>query len=76
MNKIEMDLQIENGQTAVRGEGVGGWVERVKGLSQKKKSPHRHRQQCCDYWWDGGGGQVEEGERGVNGDGRRFDFGW
>ena len=38
MNKIEMDLQIENGQTAVRGEGVGGWVERVKGLSQKKKA--------------------------------------
>ena len=45
----------------------GGWG--VKGLTKKEKNAHGHRQQCGDY---GGRGemQVQEGIRGINGDGK------
>ena len=45
--------------TAVRGEGVGGWVRRVKGLKKERKT-HGHRQQCGDC-------QREEGVEGDRG---------
>ena len=35
-------IDTENRLTAVRWEGDGGWVKRVKGLG-KNKNPHRQR---------------------------------
>ena len=39
-NKLKQNrnrlIDIENRLTAVRGEGVGGWVKKVKGLSKEK----------------------------------------
>ena len=54
MNKINKQnrnrlIDTENRLTAVRGEGVGGLGEKVKGLSQKTATIHRHRQQYGDY---------------------------
>ena len=60
---------IENGLTAVRGEGLAwGWMKRVKGLSKrktKKQETHRHRQQHGDYQREK---RVRGNKRGYGGD--------
>ena len=49
MNKLNYQsgdslMDIKNRLAAVRGEGVGGWVRRMKGLSkEKKRKTHGHR---------------------------------
>ena len=40
------------------------------------KTKTKAKPQSGDYQRKGGGGRVEEGNGGVNGDGRRLDLGW
>ena len=49
--------------------------ERGKAIKQKRKT-HRHKQQRGDYQRVGVGEGSKEGKEGINGDGRRLDFGW
>ena len=51
-------------------------MEKVKGLSKKTKQSKTHRYQYGDYQRKKGVGEVEEGERGINGDGQKLDLGW
>ena len=70
-------MDTENRLTADRGEGVGGWVRRVKGLSKEiKRNTHGHRQQYGNCQREGRWREVEEDKGGINGDGRRLDLGW
>ena len=49
----------------------------VKGLNrQTDKQTHRHRQHYDDYQGKGVVGELEKEKGGINGDGRRLDFGW
>ena len=69
-----MDIQDRlTERTAVRGEGIGGWVRKVKGLSKEtKRKTHGHRQQYGDCQRKVGG---REGIGGIKGDGKRLDLG-
>ena len=52
-------------------------MKTVKGFSKlANKQTHRRRQHYGDEQREKGVGQVEEGKRGINGDGRRIDLGW
>ena len=52
-------------------------MKTVKGFSKlANKQTHRRRQHYGDEQRKKGVGQVEEGKRGINGDGRRIDLGW
>ena len=55
--------------TVSQGRGVG---REDKGIKEK---PQRHRQECGDYQRERGVGEIEESRGGINGDGRRLDFG-
>ena len=69
-------MDTENRLTAVRGDGVGGCVRRVKGL--RKKKTQGHREQYSDWRGNGVGG-CRRGQREDNWKktwaGRRLDLG-
>ena len=64
--------------TAVREEGFGGWVRRVKRLSKVKKRLMDTYSGMLNggYQRKIGWGKREQGKRELNGDGRRLDWGW
>ena len=76
MNKQNRNklIDTENRMKAVREEEGWGLSEIGGGIKQKKTT-HRHRQQYSDHQRERGRGQGEEGKQGLNGDGRKLDFG-
>ena len=71
-------MDTENRLTAVREEGFGGWVRRVKRLSRVKKRLMDTYSGMLNggYQRKRGWGKREQGKRELNGDGRRLDQGW
>ena len=65
-------MDTEDRLTTVRGEGVGGWVRRVKELRKEKQERLMDTRQSSDCQREGRGGEAEEGKGGMNGDGRRL----
>ena len=51
-------------------------IKIIKGLKKKKKTDTDNRQQYSDYQGEKGYREVEQGRAGINGGGRRLDFGW
>ena len=82
MNKINEQsrdrlMDSENRLTAVRGEEIGGWVRKVKGLSKEKKE--RLMDTDNSLVITRGKGDYGRGRRGygkTHGDGRRLHLGW
>ena len=80
MNKINKQnrnrLMDKKTDWQLPGGRGGGWVKEVKGLSKNQnKKPRRPRQQYGDYQRERAGG-GRSGQKRINGDGRRPDFGW
>ena len=72
LTEYKQTQNTENRLTAVRGGGLGRWVKKLTELTKT----HRHRQQYGNYQMERGWRQVEEGKEGINGDGKKLEFGW
>ena len=68
-------IDAENRLTTIRWAGVGCSVKKVKGV-RKEKLMSKKRYNCMVINREKGVGETEEGEVGINGDRRSFDFGW